>query len=173
MFIFLIFVFIIIAIIVLRIATSRSSQNTDDYLPYSPSISNSRPKISAEVSEDFYYSVREYCQAHSMTISALIREAVMSYINSNSPSDITLSKSTNSRPSAINPDGSWKCSFCGRLNAKYVGTCACGGTKDSPPPKVHRKTSSKRKDGSWKCPKCGIVNAAYVGTCSCGQSKNT
>ncbi len=26
--------------------------------------------------------------------------------------------------------GSWKCSKCGRVNAKYTGTCACGQDKE-------------------------------------------
>ena len=27
-------------------------------------------------------------------------------------------------------DGKWKCSYCGRKNASYVGTCACGKKRD-------------------------------------------
>ena len=26
-------------------------------------------------------------------------------------------------------NGSWKCSECGRVNASYIGTCACGKSK--------------------------------------------
>lgn len=31
-------------------------------------------------------------------------------------------------PANVSP-GSWKCPFCGRINASYVGTCACGNRK--------------------------------------------
>lgn len=28
------------------------------------------------------------------------------------------------------PEGYWKCSQCGKLNASYVGTCSCGKNKE-------------------------------------------
>ena len=31
---------------------------------------------------------------------------------------------------SITYNGSWKCSKCGRVNAKYTGTCACGQAKE-------------------------------------------
>lgn len=34
----------------------------------------------------------------------------------------------NSKNTAISVDG-WKCKKCGRVNCTYVGTCACGNTK--------------------------------------------
>lgn len=72
-----------------------------------------RPKISAEVSDDFYYAVKQYC-------------------------------------------------------SDYIGTCACGATRESPTPE---RPYYVRTDGSWKCPKCHRENASYIGTCVCGFAK--
>lgn len=178
---FFIFFILLIAIIFFVIAKSNKKSHSsstvysnayphdDDY-----SFSIHKPKISAEVSDDFYDAIQEYCQSNSMTISSLIRKAVESYIYTDSPSpDFTFPKQISSKSSTKKSSNYWKCPLCEKLNANYVGTCACGGTKDSPPKPVPKRPSYIRKDGSWKCPKCGTVNAAYVGSCSCGQNKNS
>lgn len=173
-------VFILLIIIVFFIISksdkkSRSS-STDYSSAYSHdddySFSTHKPKISAEVSENFYDAVQEYCQIHSITISALIRKAVESYIDFDATSSgYTFPKAASSTSSTKKSSNYWKCPLCEKLNANYVGTCSCGGTKDSPPKRTPKRPSYIRKDGSWKCPKCGTVNAAYVGSCSCGQNK--
>lgn len=174
---FIIFiVLVLIVFFVIAKSDKKSHSSSTDYSSvYSyddDPFSTHKPKISAEVSENFYDAVQEYCQSNSMTISALIRKAVGSYIDFDSTSsDYTFPKSTASISSTKNSSTYWKCPLCEKLNANYVGTCSCGGTKDSPPKVVPKKPSYIRKDGSWKCPKCGTVNAAYVGSCSCGQDK--
>lgn len=175
---FLIVFILLIVIVFFVIAKSdkKSHSSSTDYSSvYSyddDSFSTHKPKISAEVSENLYDAVQEYCQSNSMTISALVRKAVESYIDfDSSASGYTFSKSTSSTSPTKKPNNYWKCPLCGKLNANYVGTCSCGGTKDSPPKRTPKKPSYVRKDGSWKCPKCGTVNAAYVGSCSCGQNK--
>lgn len=171
-------VFIIAVIIIgalLFICLYKPSSPSSSYTPPESSaeptiLTGRRPRISADVSEDFYYTVQDYCRENSMTISALIRTAVESYIGSE-PASATPTRSTR-RSTVIMSDGSWKCPSCGNLNASYVGTCSCGGTRDSAPPKPPRKKNSYiMEDGSWRCPKCHKVNASYVGTCSCGRSK--
>lgn len=67
------------------------------------------------------------------------------------------------KPQAEQPmsSGGWRCS-CGRANASYVSTCACG--------KSRRDVEQSLKNGGWKCT-CGRANANYVSTCACGKSK--
>lgn len=176
-----IFLAVIAAIVIISIGKSKPPASSS-YTP--PSWMNEdistgrRPRISAEVSEDFYDSVQEYCQRNSMTISSLIRNSVETYMRSNPVSDSVVIPSPKPSPrrstTVIRPDGSWKCPRCGRINAKYVGTCSCGVDKDGAPAikaAVSRKPYYIREDGSWKCPRCGKVNAKYVGTCSCGKTK--
>ena len=171
----LIIVAIVIIGVLLYINLHEPSSHSSPYAPSEVSdeptvLTGRRPRISADVSEDFYYTVQDYCRENSMTISALIRTAVESYIGSE-PASATPTRSTR-RSTVIMSDGSWKCPSCGNLNASYVGTCSCGGTRDSAPPKPPRKKNSYiMEDGSWRCPKCHKVNASYVGTCSCGRSK--
>jgi phage FluMu protein Com len=171
-------VFILLIVIVFFVISKSdkkphsSSMNCNSVYSHDDSFSTHKPKISAEVSENFYDAVQEYCQSNSITISALIRKAVGSYIDFDlTSSSYTFPKSTSSTSLTKNSSNYWKCPLCEKLNANYVGTCSCGGTKDSPPKLVPKKPSYIRKDGSWKCPKCGTVNAAYVGSCSCGQNK--
>lgn len=176
MFLFIIFVLLIIffffIIFKLNINGRTANTSVNSYTQTDDSFSNRKPKISAEVSENFYDAVQEYCQNNSITISVLIRKAVESYIDFDSTSfDHTFPKSTSSTSSTKNSSNYWKCPLCEKLNANYVGTCSCGGTKDSPPKLIPKKPAYIRKDGSWKCPKCGTVNASYVGSCSCGQNK--
>lgn len=167
----------LILVIVFAIASNQSSKSTyNGYKSKTSYISDScnrKPKIGAEVSEDFYESIQEYCHQHSISIAALIRSAVESYIGtaSISSSDVISTPPVLKKSAIVRPDGFWKCPICGLLNARYVGTCSCGGTKDSTPKPVSRRPSYIRKDGSWKCPKCGNINASYVGTCSCGKAK--
>ena len=47
-----------------------------------------RPKISAEVSDDFYYAVKQYCSDHSMTTSVLIRTAVSEYMSNSATASV-------------------------------------------------------------------------------------
>lgn len=176
MFLFIIFVLLIIVFffIIFKLNSNERTASTSvsSYTQTDDSFSDRRPKISAEVSENFYDAVQEYCQHNSITISALIRKAVESYIDFDSTSSgYTFPKSTSSISSTKKSNNYWKCPLCEKLNANYVGTCSCGGTKDSPPKLIPKKPSYIRKDGSWKCPKCGTVNASYVGSCSCGQDK--
>ena len=133
-----------------------------------------RPKISAEVSDDFYYAVKQYCSDHSITTSALIRTAVSEYMSNSATSSVQqhidpkpVTRRTSSAP-VSNPTSSWKCPRCGHINAPYIGTCACGATRESPTPE---RPYYVRTDGSWKCPKCHRENASYIGTCVCGFAK--
>ncbi len=168
---------VIVFFIILKLDKRSHSSPTDYssvYFHDDDSFSTHKPKISAEVSEYFYDAVQEYCQSNSITISALIRKAVESYIDFDpTASSYTFSKSASSISSTKKSSNYWKCPLCEKLNADYVGTCSCGGTKDSPPKLIPKKPSYIRKDGSWKCPKCGTINASYVGSCSCGQNKET
>ncbi len=174
--------FVIVVFIVVALRSPKSppphyepTVNDNFHVP-----STTKPRISADVSEQFRSEVDFYCSRHSITISELVRRAVESYIYSDqctSPA-ATLSSSVDSAPkpttrrSVVRPDGTWQCPRCKKINASYVGTCSCGVTKDSAPTiSIPRKPSYIREDGSWKCPKCGKVNASYVGTCSCGRSK--
>lgn len=95
-----------------------------------------RPKISAEVSDDFYYAVKQYCSDHSMTTSVLIRTAVSEYMSNSATASVQqhidpkpVTKRTSSAP-VSNPNNSWKCPRCHQENASYIGTCVCGFAKE-------------------------------------------
>lgn len=178
----LIFIAVIAFIVLIFVGKSKppapSTYTPPAWMNEESDISGRRPRISAEVSENFYSSVQEYCQQNSITISTLIRNAVESYMRSTSASDSVNIPSPDPSPrkitSVTRPDGSWKCPRCGKINASYIGTCSCGVDKDAAPTikaSTSRKPSYIREDGSWKCPRCGKVNAKYVGTCSCGKSE--
>lgn len=55
--------------------------NDFDYQYMAESIS--KPKIGAEVSDSLYSEVQQYCRDNSLTVSALIRQAVRFYMDSN------------------------------------------------------------------------------------------
>lgn len=179
---FLIFFFIVFIVIVflLLVISKPSKHSPPPRYEHSAEevyrVPSSRPKISAEVSEQLRSEVEEYCAQHSMTISDLVRRAIEAYIGSDSSSSssvVSAPRTVQRMSNVIRPDGSWKCPRCGKINASYVGTCSCGVDKDSAPSMKasSRKPSYIREDGSWKCPKCGKINAKYVGTCSCGKTK--
>ena len=74
------------------------------------------------------------------------------------------------------PNGFWKCA-CGRTNAAYVSSCACGINKsdiilvrEQPKESQTVSNSSVGRYGSWTC-SCGRTNAAYVSSCACGANK--
>jgi len=72
------------------------------------------------------------------------------------------------------PNGFWKC-VCGRTNASYVSSCACGINKYDvklvPEVKGNKENISPvAKQGDWIC-SCGRLNATYVSSCACGASK--
>ena len=48
--------------------------------------------------------------------------------NANKNADTQVMSPTNARASAPPVAGNWKCT-CGRVNASYVSTCACGRSK--------------------------------------------
>lgn len=130
MFIFILAIIFIIVIAVISI--KNSSQKENSYSPPTyfeqPTSSNCHPKISAEVSTEFFDTVKKYCQSHSMTVSALIRMAVESYINSDPTTyNNVLSYS---KTSTIKSGDSWKCPKCGSINASYFGSCSCGQNKE-------------------------------------------
>ena len=110
-------VFIIAVIIIgvlLFICLYKPSSPSSSYTPPESSaeptiLTGRRPRISADVSEDFYYTVQDYCRENSMTISALIRTAVESYIGSE-PASATPTRSTR-RSTVIMSDGSSEMSF--------------------------------------------------------------
>lgn len=60
------------------------------------------------------------------------------------------------------PSSGWKCNQCGRNNASYTTSCACG------------MTQAKNKDfdhvqGSFRvCPNCKKLHPKYVFSCDCG-----
>lgn len=79
-------------------------------------------------------------------------------------------------------DGFWKCA-CGRVNAAYVSSCACGiekrkltlvveHTADTPTKSVTETIATPLADTKafWHC-SCGRENAAYVSSCACGRRK--
>lgn len=80
-------------------------------------------------------------------------------------------------------DGSWTCS-CGRKNAPYVTSCACGKSRGGKNSLIKRAEDKKNEaapaspmspvtvheDGSWTC-SCGKNNPSFVVSCSCGNSK--
>lgn len=138
-FIFVVIFIAVIAIIVLIFVDKSKPAAPSTYTPPAwmseeSNISGRRPSISAEISENFYNSVQEYCQQNSITISTLIRNAVESYMKSTSASDSVNIPSPKPSPrkttSVTRPDGSWKCPRCRKINASYVGTCSCGKSKE-------------------------------------------
>ena len=81
-------IFIIFLIAVFSRSDSQAGNQASSYTYSEPSFSlpaasDRKPKISAEVDEDFYKNVRSYCRSHSMTISDLVRKSVKSYIDNN------------------------------------------------------------------------------------------
>lgn len=119
------------------LSPKQSSHSTTSYSSYEPAPSftsdsySRKPKISAEVNEDFYDSIQEYCRKNSITVSALIRSAVGAYINTGVASvSVASSPSIPRITGIVRPDGSWQCPMCGNVNASYVGTCSCGTTKN-------------------------------------------
>ena len=88
--VFIFIILVIIAIIVFAINHEKGSQQPP-YTPYisspsdnySTSISNRKPKISAEVSDDLYNEVQSYCRKNSITVSDLIRRSVKSFMENN------------------------------------------------------------------------------------------
>lgn len=85
---FLVLVCIVFMIILFTRGKSDSNHsseyNTDEYgwQTYG-SQTNSRPKISAEVSDSMHSQIKRYCSSHSMTISDLVRKSVKDYMDSN------------------------------------------------------------------------------------------
>lgn len=82
------FIFIIFLIAIFSRSDSQTGNSANSYSYSEPSFSlpaasDRKPKISAEVDEDFYKSVRSYCSGHSITISDLVRKSVKSYIDNN------------------------------------------------------------------------------------------
>jgi len=74
------------------------------------------------------------------------------------------------------PNGSWECA-CGRTNAAYVSSCACGINKrdiilmrEQPKEAQTVSNSSVGRNGFWTC-SCGRTNASYVSSCACGANK--
>lgn len=71
--------------------------------------------------------------------------------------------------------GGWQCK-CGQVNASYVGSCKCGGTKqkDSKPYEYKDLTEAKPEKPAptrgWIC-LCGKKNSNYNAYCSCGGVK--
>lgn len=71
--------------------------------------------------------------------------------------------------------GGWQCK-CGQVNASYVGSCKCGGTKqkDSKPYEYKDLTEAKPEKpaptSGWIC-LCGKKNSNYNAYCSCGGVK--
>lgn len=80
-------------------------------------------------------------------------------------------------------NGGWCCK-CGNINASYVGTCKCGGTKQDDA--VSYDAAKREKDritnyqmqasqrpappSGWMC-ECGKRNTAYQAYCSCGGAQ--
>lgn len=147
---------------------------SDNYLDDNLSSSKQRYQISASVSSSFYNDVQGYCRKHGITVSDLIRNAVRDYIRTSSFASASYAKQSHSQEKSSN---SWECPNCGRTNASYVGTCACGISRSdalkNPSNKTRHCSSSKATvpSDSWKCPKCGIINSNLVGTCACGTTK--
>lgn len=71
--------------------------------------------------------------------------------------------------------GGWQCK-CGQVNASYVGSCKCGGTKqkDRKPYEYKDLTEAKPEKPAptrgWVC-LCGKKNSKYIPFCSCGGSQ--
>lgn len=81
-------------------------------------------------------------------------------------------------------NGGWRCR-CGNINASYVGTCKCGGTKqddafadDEEMKEQYRVANAKRQaaqrpapPSGWMC-ECGKRNAGYQTFCTCGCAQS-
>lgn len=81
-------------------------------------------------------------------------------------------------------NGGWRCR-CGNINASYVGTCKCGGTKqddafadDEEMKEQYRVANAKRQaaqrpapPSGWMC-ECGKRNAGYQAFCTCGGAQS-
>lgn len=71
--------------------------------------------------------------------------------------------------------GGWQCK-CGQVNASYVGSCQCGGTKqkDTVPYKykelIETEPEKPAPTSGWIC-LCGKKNSNYNMYCSCGGVK--
>ena len=71
--------------------------------------------------------------------------------------------------------GGWQCK-CGQVNASYVGSCQCGGTKqkDTVPYKykevIETEPEKPAPTRGWVC-LCGKKNSKYIPFCSCGGSQ--
>lgn len=65
----------------------------------------------------FFFSLPAALVALSKPQKSHAEEALMSQISSEK------------QEKDILKNGGWKCNYCGRANASYVGTCACGKTK--------------------------------------------
>lgn len=71
--------------------------------------------------------------------------------------------------------GGWQCK-CGQVNASYVGSCQCGGTKqkDTVPYKykelIETEPEKPAPTKGWVC-LCGKKNSKYIPFCSCGGSQ--
>ena len=172
MILLLFLIFIVAVFIAIGVASSSRHSESFDYPEEYSSSTKQRYQIGASVSPSFYNDVQNYCRRNGITISDLIRNAVRAYIGSSSTSY------TNSAATPqINSSGSWECPNCGRSNASYVGTCACGISQSAalknPSGKPQHRSARKKTvpSDSWRCPKCGIVNSNLVGTCACGTTK--
>lgn len=165
-------IFIVAVFIAIGVASSSRHSESIDYPEEHSSFTKQRYQIGASVSLSFYNDVQNYCRRNGITTSDLIRNAVRVYIGSSSTS-----YTNNTGTSQINSSDSWECPNCGRTNASYVGTCACGvsqsaALKNSSGKPQHRSSRKKTvPSDSWRCPKCGIVNSNLVGTCACGTTK--
>ncbi len=81
-------------------------------------------------------------------------------------------------------NGGWCCK-CGNINASYVGTCKCGGTKqddavsyDAAKKEQNRVVNSQMQaaqrpapPSGWMC-ECGKRNAGYQAFCTCGGAQS-
>lgn len=81
-------------------------------------------------------------------------------------------------------NGGWRCR-CGNINASYVGTCQCGGTKqddafayDEEKREQYRVANAQKRaaqrpapPSGWMC-ECGKRNAGYQAYCSCGGAQS-
>lgn len=82
---------------------------------------------------------------------------------------------------ATQAEMNWKCT-CGKINASYMRTCACGITKQEAKQGKRAATVSQsvapveqtgvpvRTANGWRC-SCGKEHPAFVSTCVCGVNK--
>ena len=89
-----------------------------------------------------------------------------------------------SHEKALLRNGGWRCR-CGNINASYVGTCQCGGTKqddafayDEEKREQYRVANAQKRaaqrpapPSGWMC-ECGKRNAGYQAYCSCGGAQS-